>query len=141
MARLGGLSRQRRGRPLNAEVNIINLVDVMLVLLIIFMVTAPIFEGGIQVELPKITAPPVTTQDPVVITVQRNGEVSIGDQRLSAQAFALRLPILVATKHPGGVVIQGDAAAPYGAVLKVLDEARRAGLTDAALATSPPSTP
>ena len=50
MARLGGLSRRRHRRPLNAEVNIINLVDVMLVLLIIFMVTAPILQGGIKVE-------------------------------------------------------------------------------------------
>jgi biopolymer transport protein ExbD/biopolymer transport protein TolR len=141
MARLGGLSRPRRGRPLNAEVNIINLVDVMLVLLIIFMVTAPIFQGGIQVELPKVAAPPVTGENQVVITVEKNGQVSIGEKSFSAQGFALQLPILVATKHPGGVVIQGDAAAPYGTVLRVLDQVRRAGLTTASLATSPPATP
>jgi biopolymer transport protein TolR len=141
MARLGGLSRQRRGRPLNAEVNIINLVDVMLVLLIIFMVTAPILEGGIQVDLPKINAPQITTSDPVVITVERNGAISIGQQHFTSQAFALQLPLLVATKHPGGVIIQGDAGVAYGSVLKVLDAAMRAGLTDAALATTPANTP
>jgi biopolymer transport protein TolR len=141
MARLGGLSRPRRGRPLNAEVNIINLVDVMLVLLIIFMVTAPIFQGGIQVELPKVAAPPVTGENQVVITVEKNGQVSIGEKRFSPQAFALQLPILVATKHPGGVVIQGDAGAQYGTVLRVLDQVRRAGLATASLATSPPATP
>ena len=137
MARLGGLSRRRRGRPLNAEVNIINLVDVMLVLLIIFMVTAPILQGGIKVDLPKVNTPPVALASPLVITVERGGQVAIGETRYTASQFQIRLGILAQTRHPDGVIVQGDAAAPYGDVLRVLDQVRRAGLDKANLATQP----
>ena len=137
MGQLGGLSRHRRGRPLNAEVNIINLVDVMLVLLIIFMVTAPILQGGIKVDLPKVTAPAVALSEPLVITVERGGQVAIGETRYSESAFEIRLGILARQKHPDGVIVRGDANAPYGDVLRVLDLVRRAGLDKANLATEP----
>ena len=137
MARLGGLSRQRRGRPLNAEVNIINLVDVMLVLLIIFMVTAPILQGGIKVDLPRETAPPVAMQNPLIITVSRDGGVAIGETRMTSRQFETSLPILAKTKHPGGVIIQADAGARAGDLLHVLNLARLAGLEKASLATQP----
>jgi len=137
MGRLGGLSRQRRGRPLNAEVNIINLVDVMLVLLIIFMVTAPILQGGIKVDLPKVDAAPVAISSPLVITVQGDGRVAIGETRYSATPFEMRLNIEAKTKHPDGIIVRGDARAPYGDVLKVLDLVRRAGMDKASLATQP----
>jgi len=137
MGRLGGLSQRRRGRPLNAEVNVINLVDVMLVLLIIFMVTAPILQGGIKVDLPKVTAPPVALSDPLIITVERGGQVAIGETRYTQSQFQIRLGVLAQTKHPDGVTVRGDAAAPYGDVLRVLDQVRRAGLDKANLATQP----
>jgi biopolymer transport protein ExbD/biopolymer transport protein TolR len=137
MGHLGGLSRRRRGRPLNAEVNIINLVDVMLVLLIIFMVTAPILQGGIKVDLPKVTAPPVALSSPLVITVERGGQIAIGETRYNATQFQIRLNVEARTKHPDGVIVQADAAAPYGDVLHVLDLVRKAGLDKANLATEP----
>ena len=137
MARLGGLSRRRRGRPLNAEVNIINLVDVMLVLLIIFMVTAPILQGGIKVDLPKVNTPPVALSAPLVITVERDGQVAIGETRYSPMNFEIRLNVEAKAKHPDGVIVQGDAGARYGEVLRVLDLVRRAGLDKANLATQP----
>ena len=89
MAGLSGFARRRRGRSLNAEVNIINLVDVMLVLLIIFMVTAPILQAGIAVQLPDVASKPIPMSDAVVITVERNGAVSIGDVR---QTFSSSRP-------------------------------------------------
>ena len=137
MARLGGLSRQRRGRPLNAEVNIINLVDVMLVLLIIFMVTAPILQGGIKVDLPKLTTPPVAMQDPLIISVEKSGSVAIGETHYNERNFQIQLNLLAARKHPGGVVIQGDAGASFGAVAHVLELVRLAGIDKASLATQP----
>jgi biopolymer transport protein TolR len=137
MARLGGLSRRRRGRPLNAEVNIINLVDVMLVLLIIFMVTAPILQGGIKVDLPKLTAPPVALSSPLVITVEKDGQVAIGETRYSPTNFQIRLNVEAKTRHPDGVIVQGDAGAKYGEVLHVLELVRQAGLDKANLATTP----
>jgi biopolymer transport protein ExbD len=141
MAGLGGLSRRRRGRPLNAEVNMINLVDVMLVLLIIFMVTAPILQGGITVDLPKVTAPPVALTSPLIITVEKDGQVAIGETHYTQTQFQVRLNVEAQTKHPDGVIVRGDAGARYGEVLRVLDVVRRAGLDKANLATTPPATP
>ena len=141
MAGLGGLSRRRRGRPLNAEVNIINLVDVMLVLLVIFMVTAPILQGGIKVDLPKVMAPPIALRSPLVITVLQNGQVAIGETRYTQTQFEVRLNVEAQTRHPDGVIVEGDAGARYGEVLRVLDLVRRAGLNAANLATTPPATP
>ncbi len=140
MGRLGGLSRQRRGRPLNAEVNIINLVDVMLVLLIIFMVTAPILQGGIQVNLPKVDTPPVTATDPLIITVERTGQLSIGDKHYTELSFTTALNVL-ASKHTRSVIVQGDADTPFGNVLRVLDRVQKAGIDKASLATQPANSP
>jgi biopolymer transport protein ExbD len=137
MGRLAAGSRRLRRRPMNAEVNIINLVDVMLVLLIIFMVTAPILQGGIKVDLPKVTTPPIALSAPLVITVEKGRQVSIGETRYSWSQFEIRLGVLAGTKHPDGVIVRGDAAAPYGEVLQVLDMVRRAGLDKANLATQP----
>jgi biopolymer transport protein TolR len=137
MARLGGLSRQRRGRPLNAEVNIINLVDVMLVLLIIFMVTAPILQGGIQVNLPKVDTPPVTTTDPLMITVKKDGTLAIGDKVYTSETLWETALYVLAKKNPRSVIVEGDAGASYGTVLHVLDRVQKAGIDKAQLATQP----
>lgn len=137
MSRGGRFSRRHRGRPLNAEVNIINLVDVMLVLLVIFMVTAPILQGGIKVVLPKIDTPPMVLGSPLIITVQRGGQVSIGEKRMGQLAFSIALQDEAKRNHPDGVIVRGDAAAPYGEILKVLDQVRRAGMEKAQLATEP----
>jgi biopolymer transport protein ExbD len=134
---LGIGSRRRHRRPLNAEVNVINLVDVMLVLLVIFMVTAPILQGGIAVRLPKAASKPVQMPDAVTITVQRNGIIAIGEHPVSWPEFQTSFRILAATKHPTGVFVRGDAGAPYGEVVKVLGEIRAAGIDKVSLVTEP----
>ena len=141
MGRLGGLSRQRRGRPLNAEVNIINLVDVMLVLLIIFMVTAPILQGGIKVDLPKLDTPPVAVPDPLIITVEKNGNVSIGETHYPQRDLPIQFARLAQMKHAGGVIVQADANARVTDLLHVLDLAKNNGLDKASIATQPVVTP
>ncbi len=135
MARLGGLSRHRRGHPLNAEVNIINLVDVMLVLLIIFMVTAPIMQGGINVQLPRASSKPIHIPGAITVTVDRKGAVSIGDQRQSLESFRNSFGVFVQTRHPSGVYIRGDVNARYGDVVAVLEAVRRAGIDKASIVT------
>jgi biopolymer transport protein ExbD len=101
------------------------------------MVTAPILQGGIKVDLPKVTAPPVELSSPLIITVEKGGQVSIGETRYSQIAFQIRLQSEASKRHPDGVIVQGDAAAPYGEVLRVLDVVRKAGLDKANLATTP----
>ncbi|HEY3935127.1 MAG TPA: biopolymer transporter ExbD [Gemmatimonadales bacterium] len=140
MATLGGLSRRLRRRPLNAEVNIINLVDVMLVLLIIFMVTAPILQGGIQVRLPHAASRPMQIPGAITVTVERSGLVSVGDdQRMSWSQFQTNFPVLNATRHPSGVFVRGDAGAAYGDVIRVLGVIRAAGVDKVGLVTELPA--
>jgi biopolymer transport protein ExbD/biopolymer transport protein TolR len=138
MARLGSLSRRQRGGRLNAEVNIINLVDVMLVLLIIFMVTAPIMQGGISVHLPKVAAHPMQISQALNVTVDRAGNVFIGDQRYTWNEFQTAFPVLAKTRHPNGVFLRGDAGASFGNVARVLGLMQAAGVDKVGLVTEPP---
>lgn len=137
MARLGGLGRMRRARHLNADVNIINLVDVTLVLLIIFMVTAPIMQGGVEVTLPKADVRPVQVTDAITITVGRDGRVAFDDRMISFQQFKGTIGVLIANKHPKGVYIRGDASAPYEYVLRVLGALTAAGIENVSLVAEP----
>ncbi len=121
-------ARRRGGRPLNAEVNIINLVDVMLVLLIIFMVTAPILQSGIVVRLPKSSTRSSAASESITVTVLRDGQIAIGDARQSWDAFSVSFPILVSSKHPNGVNVRSDAQVPMGQVVRVFDLIRKSGV-------------
>lgn len=142
MAGLGGLGRGRHRRHLNAEVNIINLVDVVLVLLIIFMVTAPMMQGGIEVRLPKAVSRPVTSTNAVNITIEKNGRVSIGDQRYPRfDDFRAAFGILIGQKRPEMVYVKGDDGARYGDVARVLGVVTEAGIRSVGLVTQPTVAP
>ncbi len=137
MAALGGLGRHRRRRTLNAEVNIINLVDVVLVLLIIFMVTAPMMQGGIAVRLPRAATAPISSPDALTISISRDGQVAIEDQLLSIADFRRMLPGIVSRKAPKAIYIRGDAAGRYGDVATVLGIVRKAGVSSVGLVAEP----
>jgi biopolymer transport protein ExbD len=126
-----------RQRRLMNEINVVPYVDVMLVLLVIFMVTAPILQGGIPVRLPRAASKPMQLPDALTITVQRNGSIGLGDQRLSWSQFQVNFRILAATKHPTGVFVRGDAGAPFGDVVRVLGEIHAAGIEKVSLVTEP----
>ena len=122
MARFGALGRMRRARHLNAEVNIINLVDVILVLLIIFMITAPIMAGGVKVELPKSVVGPVDASDAMNIGIDRNGKISIGEssRTMSFEAFRATIGIVIANTHPKKAQIRADTHLQYGVLMQVM---------------------
>ncbi len=134
-----GMRRRRRSHSLNAEVNVINLVDVMLVLLIIFMVTAPVLQGGLPIKLPRADARAAAESDAVTVTILSSGSVEIGDHQYSFAQFRTAFPILVAAKHPTSVSVRGDARAPYGDIVRVMDEVRRAGIDKLNIMTDPTS--
>ena len=138
---LGIGARRKHRRALNADVNVINLVDVMLVLLVIFMVTAPILQGGIPVKLPRAASKPMQIPDALTITVKRDGSIAIGDNgnAVSFAGFQTSFRILAATRHPTGVFVRGDAGAPYGDVVRVLGEIHAAGIEKVSLVTEPVS--
>lgn len=135
---LGALGRGRRGRRhLNAEVNIINLVDVVLVLLIVFMVTAPMLQGGVEVTLPKAIARPMDSRESLTITVTRDGSIVLDEARVTYDEFRATFGVVMNRTSPKGVFVRGDAGASYGDVIRVLAVVREAGIQNAGLVVEP----
>ncbi|HEX6990582.1 MAG TPA: biopolymer transporter ExbD, partial [Gemmatimonadales bacterium] len=116
----GGLGNQRGDLPLNADINVTSLVDVAFVLLIIFMITAPIMQGGVDVELPRAEARPLDPKEGMVVTVDRGGRIFIDETPVSYEDFRITFPSIVTAKKPNGVFLRADNRVPYGDVVRVL---------------------
>jgi biopolymer transport protein TolR len=134
-------SRSGRGRraPM-ADINVTPLVDVMLVLLIIFMVTAPLLTAGVPVDLPDSRAKPLETEDkPVQISLDREGKLFVDDQELAEGELPARLDAIAkgvdAGEKPPQVFLRADRGLDYGRVMRVMGELNRAGLNRVALVT------
>ncbi len=137
---LGGGGGGLRGHgelPLNADINVTSLVDVAFVLLIIFMITAPIMQGGVDVRLPRAEARPLEPQSGLVVTVAQDGKIYLDQAGLSYEDFRATFPAFVRTKHPHGVYLRADQRVPYGSVVQVLAVIRAAGITDVGLVAEP----
>ncbi len=143
---MGPMHQKRRGRALRstpmAEINVTPLVDVMLVLLIIFMVTAPLLVAGVPVNLPDSRAKALDPADapPVEISVDGDGAIYIGSQEVPFDALPARLEA-IAVSGAGGdegpqVNLRADTALQYGRVMQVMGELNRAGLNRVALVTT-----
>jgi biopolymer transport protein TolR len=116
-----------------AEINVTPLVDVMLVLLIIFMVTAPMLTAGMHVELPQAsTAKPVDPQNPVVLTIQSDGKISLGGDEIKRPQMVAAVRALMGDS-PRIVHVRGDREVAYGEVVGVLDELALNGITKLSL--------
>jgi len=125
------------GRPgkrrMNAEINVVPYIDVMLVLLIIFMVTAPLLTQGIEVELPQAVSEPMEIkEEPVVFSVDRKGQyfLNVGEERsapLSDDELVQRVGAVMRNKPETLIVIEGDTAVDYGRVNKGMSLLQRAG--------------
>ena len=117
-----------------SEINVTSLVDVTLVLLIIFMITSPLMQMGIQVNLPRASAKAVETRGNLVVTVRKDATLMVADRIIPLAALPDELDrALKAGKK--GVIIRADKAVPYGAVVRVLDLARKTGIHDVGLIT------
>lgn len=118
-----------------SEINVTPLVDVMLVLLIVFMVAAPMLTTGLDVDLPNAAAPRLAIDaEQVIITVQRDERILLGDTEV---ATAADLEGLLRERGLEEVFVQADTAVPYGAVVQVLAAVRRAGIGKMGLVTDP----
>jgi biopolymer transport protein TolR len=126
-----------RGGALS-EINVTPLVDVMLVLLIIFMVAAPMLTTGVEVDLPKAEAPRMDiNEDQPIITVQRDQRIFLFDQELNLEQLRERLATDERIKKVDEVFVQADETVPYGAVAQVLALVRSAGIGKMGLVTDP----
>ena len=122
-----------RYQPL-AEINVTPMVDVMLVLLVIFMVTAPLLTVGVPVDLPKTTAAPITDpKPPVILSLNRRGEVFIGDERIDPADLAGRLSGLAAEDPTRIVYVRGDQTISYAQLMDALGKVNRAGFAKVSL--------
>jgi biopolymer transport protein TolR len=132
----------RRGRlrsrvPLNAEINIVSLIDVMMLLMIIFMITAPLLTGGVDVKLPKARVRAAQVANPLIVLVMRDGVTMVDNERVSRDELPGRIAALAARAAGRTVFLKGDEGAPYGDVLTVLAALKDAGLTNVSLVAEP----
>jgi biopolymer transport protein TolR len=142
----GGAGGRRRGRggrraPM-ADINVTPLVDVMLVLLIIFMITAPLLASAVPIDLPESRAKPVETeeQEPVQLSINGDDTIYIGDQVVAEAELPARLDAIARENKgkdkPRQIMLRADKTLDYGRVMRVMGELNRAGLTRIALVTT-----
>ena len=135
----------RRRRARMAEINVVPYVDVTLVLLVIFMVTAPLLTQGFRVALPETGAPPlVTKEEPLVVSVLKDGSyrVNIGEKRqqaLSLDDIGRRTAIILARNPDASVLVWGDRDVQYGVVAALMGILHDAGAKEVGLVTEAPS--
>ena len=134
-------SRGKGRRTPMAEINVTPLVDVMLVLLIIFMVTAPLLTTGVPVNLPDSRAKGLEQeQEPVQLSLAADGSIYLGDTPVSEQALPEQLARIVGSQpvgaEPRQVMLRADTALDYGRVMRVMGELNRAGLNRVALVST-----
>ncbi len=121
-----------------AEINVTPLVDVMLVLLIVFMISAPLMQQGVQVDLPKANAGTLSDPpDQLVLVVQRNRQVSIQGHAIPSGQLLQKLQAIAAAKPGIEVFLQADQSVPYGVVAQVMAEVKRAKIQRVGLVTQP----
>jgi len=138
----GGGRRRRRGggRAPIADINVTPFVDVMLVLLIIFMVTAPMLVTGVPLELPESRANPLDQpNEPIEISIDRGGATFIDGTAVLPAELAARLDEIAAAQDaekPRQIMLRGDTAISYGQMMRVMGELNRAGLNSVSLVTN-----
>ena len=130
--------RRRRHRfDLNADVNVVSLIDVMLLLLVIFMITAPMMQGGLDITLPTAQAKPLESKTGLTISVNRNGEIFIGDatKGYSVKNFQVLFSSMPKNETANGVYLRADKDVPYGVIVQVFQVIQAAGVSDIGLVT------
>ncbi|KCZ57569.1 ExbD/TolR family protein [Hyphomonas chukchiensis] len=134
----GGKGGRRGRRSLNAEINVTPFVDVMLVLLIVFMITAPLLVRGEDVALPKTRSGPIKTEPndaPLAITVKADGTIYVQNTEVSVEELGAKLAAIIGEGYEQQMYLRADAAVPYGRIMEVTSEVRAAGYTRLAFVT------
>ncbi|MBF8269579.1 MAG: hypothetical protein HW386_1288 [Gammaproteobacteria bacterium] len=128
-----------------SQINVVPYIDVMLVLLIIFMITAPLLSQGVKVELPQAPSEPMpaTDKEPVIVSIDQAGKFYINygedqDEPITAQALTTRIGALIKYQPGVPVYVKGDSGVPYGKVVVVMALLQSAGVKGVGLVTEPP---
>ncbi|HWL40211.1 MAG TPA: biopolymer transporter ExbD [Gemmatimonadaceae bacterium] len=138
------MARRNRSRDrlvLNAEINVVSLIDVMMLLMIIFMITAPMMQGGVDISLPRAQARPLESRSGLTVTIDRTGAIFVDEARFSLAQFNASFKALAQRRGPGGIYLRADDRVPYGSVVRVLAIMRASGVGDVGLVAEPTETP
>lgn len=135
-----------RPRRAVAEINVVPYIDVMLVLLVIFMATAPLLMQGVEVDLPKANSTPVSDSDaePLIVSIDADANLYLNlgasdDQALSIETVRQRVATVLKRNPDKAVMVWGDAAVPYGEVVSLMSELQGAGAPSVGLVTEAPA--
>jgi biopolymer transport protein TolR len=125
-------------RRLVSEINVTPLVDVMLVLLIIFMVTAPMMTQGVDVDLPETTAKPLRQkEEPLLVTIKKDGQIYFNDIKLDQSLLRQQLSTLSKDDHEKPIFLKADKMVPYGLVVSVMADIKDSGFDKLGMITQP----
>jgi biopolymer transport protein TolR len=129
-----------RRKPM-AEINVVPYIDVMLVLLVIFMITAPLLTQGVKVELPEAPAKAIDQppQESIVVTVDREGQYFVDDRAIDAEALTRKVTAILKASPNTPVLVRGDRNVPYGRVVEAMVLLQRSGAGSVGLITEPPA--
>ena len=134
----GGPSPKSGSRMVLSEINVTPLVDVMLVLLIIFMITAPMMQQGLEVQLPETSNSGVsTTDEPFILTIKKDRTIHAGEAQLKMATLKTKLQAIFASRKNKQVYIQADRDVNYGTVAEAMGEIRAAGIFSIGMITIP----
>jgi biopolymer transport protein TolR len=126
-----------RTRSSLAEINVTPLVDVVLVLLIIFMITAPVLQSGIDVSVPKTRTVKEVTEQRVVLTINKNQEIFLGDKQVNIHELPEKLRAQGADPAHQVIYLRADEAVSFGVFAKLMDAVKQAGITNVSIVTQP----
>jgi biopolymer transport protein ExbD/biopolymer transport protein TolR len=118
---------------LNAEINVVSLIDVMMLLMVIFMITAPMMQGGVDISLPRAEARPLDPKSGLVVTIDKAGAIHVDETTLTFPEFRSTFRALASDRGKDGVYLRADEGVPYGTVVKVLAVMRASGTADVGL--------
>jgi len=136
--RSGGIRRRRPKRAPISQINVTPFVDVMLVLLIIFMITAPLLTVGVEVNLPQVDTPPIAGDDePLAISITKEGAIFLQETEIELVEIAPKLLAITERRTDTRIFVRGDRDIAYGRVMEVMSAVNRAGFGNVALVTEP----
>ncbi len=135
-----GRGRSDGYKPIS-DINVTPMVDVMLVLLIVFMVAAPLLTAGVPVDLPSSDAKPITSEDnkPIEVSISKDGKIYIGETIVESKRLIPLLSAMTEGKKDRRIYIRGDQSLPYGEIMRVLGAVNGAGFNKVALISDPKS--
>jgi len=126
------------GKRLMSDINVTPMVDVMLVLLIIFMVTAPMMLQGVEVDLPQTTTKNIKTkEEPLFLSINKNQEIFLEEDRMKLEDLEMKIRTISKYRRDKGILLRADRQVPYGFVIRVIARLKRAGIDKVGMVTEP----